>query len=121
VYKALTSAEEIQNTAAVKSWLCRIVVNTALDYLRKRARETPAAQLPEEGRGDVYQDMDTLKALDVLDEKERTVIVLRFFEDLRLQDVAQITGENLNTVKTTLYRSLKKLKVQLTENQSASL
>ena len=75
---------------------------------------------PEEGREDVYRDLDTLRALDVLDEKERTVIVLRFFEDLKLQDIADVTGDNLNTVKTILYRSLKKLKIQLTEGASAS-
>ena len=47
-----------------------------------------------------------MQALDLLDERERTVIVLRFSE-LKLQEIAQVTGENVNTVKTILYRSLK--------------
>ena len=55
------------------------------------------------------------KALDLLDERERTVIVLRFFQELKLQEIAQVTGENVNTVKTILYRSLKKLKLELSE------
>ena len=59
--------------------------------------------------------MDTLRALDVLDQRERTVIILRFFEDRKLQEIADIMDENLSTVKTILYRSLKKLKIHLTE------
>ena len=55
------------------------------------------------------------EALDLLDERERTVIVLRFFQELKLQEIAQVTGENVNTVKTILYRSLKKLKLELSE------
>ncbi|TWL67160.1 hypothetical protein CHCC15322_3906 [Bacillus licheniformis] len=35
-----------------------------------------------------------------------TIIVLRFFEDLKLEEIAEITGENLNTIKTRLYRGL---------------
>lgn len=42
-----------------------------------------------------------------LDDKSRTVIILRYFEDLKLEDIADIVGENLNTVKARLYRTLK--------------
>lgn len=120
VYKAIVNSGGIRSDCALRSWLCRIVVNTALDFLRKRSREILSETLPEEGKGDVYRDLDTLRALNALEEKERTVIVLRFFEDMRLQDIAEVTGDNLSTVKTILYRSLRKLKTQLTEGASAS-
>lgn len=120
VCKALARADDLQEDSAVKSWLFRILVNTALDLLRRQAKERPEDSLPEMGKEDVYRDLDTLRMLDALEERERTVIVLRFFEDLRLQDIAQITGQPLNTVKTILYRSLKKLKVELSEGESAS-
>lgn len=118
VYKAIANAAEVRRVDTIKGWLCRITVNTALDFLRRRAREVPAEQLPEEGREDTYQDTDVLRSLDILDKRERLVIVLRFFEDMKLQDIAGITGENLNTVKALLYRSLKKLKIHLTEGES---
>ena len=114
VYKAIANAAEVRRVDTIKGWLCRITVNTALDFLRRRAREVPAEQLPEEGREDTY----VLRSLDILDKRERLVIVLRFFEDMKLQDIAGITGENLNTVKALLYRSLKKLKIHLTEGES---
>lgn len=113
--KAIAGADALKNGDASRSWLFRITVNAALDILRRRGRETAAQELPETGREDAYRDLDTLRALDALDERERTVVVLRFFEDLKLQEIADVTGENLNTVKTILYRSLKKLKIRLTE------
>lgn len=119
-YKAISACHKLKDGTAVKSWLFRITANTALDLLRKRSRETVTDTLPEQGQEDVYRDLDTLKALDVLEEKERTVIVLRFFEDMKLQEIAAVTGDNLNSVKSILYRSLKKLKIQLTKGASAS-
>ena len=103
-FKAISRSADVRSPAAIRGWLCRIVVNTAMDVLRARSRQA-----------DVYQDTDLMQALDLLDERERTVIVLRFFQELKLQEIAQVTGENINTVKTILSRSLKKLKLELSE------
>ena len=48
-----------------------------------------------------------------LDEKYRSVIVLRFFEDMPIKDIAYILNVNENTVKTRLYTALKILKEDL--------
>lgn len=120
VYKAISSCSQIQRQEAIKSWLCRIVVNTALDFLRTRAKMVSPDEIPDSGREDTYQDPDILRALDILDERERTIVVLRFFQELKLQEIAEITGEKLNTVKSTLYRSLKKLRIQLSEGEIGS-
>ena len=50
---------------------------------------------------------------DVLDPKLKTVVMLRFFEDMKLEDIAAITGAPLSTVKSRLYKALKLLKVDL--------
>ena len=57
------------------------------------------------------------EALKILEPREKAVIVLRFFEDQKLEDIARTLQENTNTVKTILYRSLKKLRVELTEGE----
>lgn len=62
---------------------------------------------------DKYMDFDTIRALDVLNEKERAVIILRFFEEKKLDEIAAVLGMNGNTVKSILYRSLQKLKMEL--------
>lgn len=56
---------------------------------------------------DQYRDLELRTVLNQLDDKSRTIILLRYFEDLKLEDIADIVGDNLNTVKARLYRSLK--------------
>lgn len=66
---------------------------------------------------DNYEDFDLQKALDNLPDKYRTVVVLRYFEDLKIEEIAQILNENTNTVKTRLYKSLEKLRIKLIEEE----
>lgn len=113
VCKAMARCDAVRNEQAIRSWLCRIVVNTAMDQLRRRKREITLEQMPESGYEDTYSNPDLQRLLNGLNDRERTIVVLRFFEDMRLQDIADITGEKLNTVKTTLYRCLKKMRIQL--------
>jgi len=51
--------------------------------------------------------------LDNLPEKYRTVVILRYFEDLKIDEIAEILNENVNTIKTRLYKSLEKLGIKL--------
>ncbi len=88
-----------------------------MESLRGRQREISYEAPVEYGKEDVYMDFDTIDALDVLNEKERAVVVLRYFEDRKLQEIAAALEENLSTVKSILYRSLKKMKIKLTEGE----
>lgn len=121
VYKAMKKADTVNDEANVKSWLSRIVINTALDLLRARKKSTPLDELEERGIADAYPDFDLERALALLDAREQAVIVLRFFEDYKLKEIADVLDEKENTVKTILYRSLKKLKIQLNEGKNNEL
>ena len=117
VYKAIKNAGKVQQEAYIRTWLWRIVMNTAVDLIRSRKNETGLEEAGETGKEDTYQDFDTLEALNILEPREKAVIVLRFFEDQKLEDIARTLQENTNTVKTILYRSLKKLRMELTEGE----
>ena len=117
VYKAIKNAGKVQQEAYIRTWIWRIVMNTAVDLIRSRKNETGLEEAGETGKDDTYQDFDTLEALKILEPREKAVIVLRFFEDQKLEDIARTLQENTNTVKTILYRSLKKLRVELTEGE----
>ena len=77
----------------------------------------------EEGAGeqayteDQYEDIDLKRAIDGLEEQDKAVVILRFFEDMKLEEIAEILDENLNTVKSRLYRSIKKLRTVLANKQ----
>ena len=104
-YRAIRDCGKVKNKDYLSTWIYRIVVNTSLDMLRRKKKETPTE--------DHYQDLDLKQMINRLDDKSRTVIILRYFEDLKLEDIADIVGENLNTVKARLYRTLKKLRLEL--------
>ena len=117
VYKAIKHSASVKQESYIKTWLWRIVMNTALDFIIKNQKEIAVDAFYENGREDSYRDFDTIEALNVLTEKEKAVVVLRFFEDQKLSEIARTLNENTNTVKTILYRSLKKLKLELTEGE----
>ena len=111
-YKAIRDCNKVENPNYISTRIYRIVVNTCIDLLRKRQKnESIVGKLDEDvSYEDSYSNPDLKAALEQLDESEKTVIVLRYFEDLKLDDIARITDSNLNTVKARLYRGLKKLK-----------
>ena len=112
-YKAIRDCGQVKEQRYIGTWLYRIVVNTALDALRRRAREVALEEWQENSWQPSYAGLELWEILDRLDEKERTVVVLRYFHDLKLEDIARILGENVNTVKARLYRTLKKMRMEL--------
>lgn len=61
-FKAISRSADVRSPAAIRGWLCRIVVNTAMDVLRARSRQADAEHIPETGQEDVYQDTDLMQA-----------------------------------------------------------
>ena len=112
-YRAIRDCGKVKNKDYLSTWIYRIVVNTALDLLRKKKKETLTEDLPEIPVEAQYQETELRTILHQLDHKSKTIIILRYFEDLKLEDIADILGDNLNTVKARLYRSLKKLRLNL--------
>ena len=62
---------------------------------------------------DDYSQLTFMDMINILDEPYRVIIVLRFFEQMPLKDIAQLLELNENTVKTRLYRGLYLLKIDL--------
>lgn len=113
VVKALSNVQKLRRVETMRTWFYRILVNESLTYLRKNKRfvydESRLEQLQSKQR-DTAQEMDVWQAIQALPPKLRTVILLRFFEDMKLEEVAQVTQSNLSTVKTRLYKALDVLK-----------
>jgi RNA polymerase sigma-70 factor, ECF subfamily len=124
ICKALSSIKSLNDPALVRPWFYRIVVNTALDHIRRRKKHlyVEADRLEDwsPGSDDKYQDFDLREAIENLSTVNRTIIVLRYYEGLKLDEVASIMGENISTIKTRLYASLRKLRVELAEPDKAA-
>ena len=120
ILKALKSIDRLEEITYLKTWFYRIIVNTSIDFIRKHQRATVmdddvlSVHLPQ--LEDQMTDMDLQEVIDQLPPKYKTLIILRFFEDLQIDEIAVITGHNINTVKTRLYRALKKLRIEVGED-----
>ena len=57
--------------------------------------------------------MTLYSAIDDLSPELKTILILRFFEDMKLDEIAEITSLRLSTVKARLYKALKLLKIDM--------
>ncbi|QEY21430.1 MULTISPECIES: RNA polymerase sigma factor [unclassified Psychrobacillus] len=121
IQKALQSLHTLKDEQQLKSWFYKIVVRTAIDFLRKNKRiqvmNDEQLEFLTPHQNDTYENMDLNEALESLPSTLREVIVLRYFEDLKIEDVAYILDVNINTVKSRIYKALKLLKIELTEEE----
>ena len=115
VERALVKLPGLRDEARIKPWFCRILVNRSIDCLRRRrGSETVDESLPApDETGERAEALSLYAAVSKLPPKYRTVVVLRFFEDMKLQEVAEASGCNLNTAKSRLYKALELLRVEL--------
>lgn len=117
VFKAYISINKLKHPQYFKTWLTKIAVNCALDYIRKSQKIVYIDKDPEVKYTPGYREdtIDLHEALSGLDEKSRMVIVMRYFEDLPIKDIAEVLEMPLSSVKSVIYRGLEKLKVSMEE------
>ncbi len=113
VVKSLANIDRLREPAYLKTWFYRILLNECMNHFRKTKNLFPLneelAVQPVPGR-EPFERLDLYYAIDRLTLEEQTIIRLRFFEDLKLEEISRATGIKLNTVKTKLYKALKKLR-----------
>ena len=80
----------------------------------KKKQMVSLDELPtEQGQEDHYENIDLKRALDQMNPQDKAVIELRYFEDMKIEDIAKVLNENVNTIKSRLYRSMQKLKLKM--------
>lgn len=131
--KAFSRLSSFQQQSSFYTWLCRIAINTALDSLKRSGRSPVQAvedpelvqEGPAAGRGsgpipapDAGLETEeiariTQEVLEELPEIFRTVLVLREFEELAYQDIADTLGISIGTVESRLFRARARFREKL--------
>ncbi len=121
IVKALKKCRQLEDADKVKPWFYRIMTTTTYDFLRKQQRQLPTtdAQIEQQMEPcyDSYENPDLEDALTKLSFYEQTVLRLKYFEEMTFTQIASVMDENVNTVKTKLYRTLDTLKISLNEKE----
>jgi RNA polymerase sigma-70 factor (ECF subfamily) len=130
--RAHTALSSFRGDCAMSTWLMRIAVNLVRDHQRstklrfwKRAAMLDAAEMSErlpdtrsstEHRLIAQEKVGMVwRAVETLSERQRSIFLLRFVEELELPEIAEAMQLNLNTVKSHLYRALNAVKQQVGE------
>ncbi len=126
--RAFRRRDSLREEAAQTAWLYRIATHTALDRLRQFARRAPLesetdldqAEIAEPDSPSLQQTMERDEMsgcvqayLNRLSDSYRAVILLHDMHDLTAEEIAQLLGQSLSTVKIRLHRARIKLKAAL--------
>lgn len=115
IVKALKNISSLKEEKYVKTWFFRILINESLQYIKKNKKiityELEEIEDKIEWNDNITsEEIDVYKYIQSLNEKLKTVIMLRYFEDMKIEEIAKVTKTNENTVKSRLYKGLKELK-----------
>ncbi|HVT97329.1 MAG TPA: sigma-70 family RNA polymerase sigma factor [Acidobacteriaceae bacterium] len=134
--KAWSARHQFRGDSSLSTWLTRIAVNLMRDHLRSRSlrfwQKTRGSSLDvmdisdwiPDGRSSpesvaVARDRvaGVWRAVNDLSAHQRSVFVLRFVEEMELEEIATTIGMNLSTVKSHLYRALAAIRERLGETK----
>ncbi len=125
--KIWKNLESFQGNSALFTWLYRIATNEALTLLKKRKRTTEYSISDEDNsygdslQSDPYFDGTELQlklqqAIATLPEKQRIIFNLKYFEEMKYQEIAEITDTSVGSLKASYHHAAKKIEAYLKEH-----
>ncbi len=117
--KTYAAWRNVKEPAAAPAYARTVLVNTATSWFRRRSwrNERPTESLPETGAvSDPSSRPALLDALETLAPRQRAVVVLRYYDDLSVREVARILGIAEGTVKSQTSDALARLRRVLGED-----
>lgn len=110
---------QVRDPARFKGWLFKLLTRAAWKYCHKRGREEPVAEFFEDSANAVESALSAVlrteqsrrlyEAVRALDDKQRTVVVLYYFNDMAVRDIARVMECREGTVKSRLFAARRNL------------
>lgn len=117
-YRAFKSIKNLKEPKYLKTWMIKIAISCSIDVLRKQKKVVELnlkveKVLSSKEEKDVSLSMTLENLIQLLNEKEKKVIILRYYFDFTIKEVSETLNIPLGTTKTILYRGLNKLREEL--------
>ena len=117
IMKAFTSLKTLKQEEYFYTWLTRILINTAKNSIKKEYKYLPLDVEPQNNFPAINEDyLDLYMALERLEDSERELIQLKFFEDMTFSEISNVLDISENTIKSRYYKILPKLEKFLQED-----
>ena len=124
--KAWNSLDKFRGDAQISTWLYRIAINETLAFLKKKQLETISIdsehhELAETIESDAYFCGDTTdalfrKAIATLPDKQRLVFNMKYFEDMKYEEMSDLLDTSVGALKASYHIAVKKIESFLEEN-----
>ncbi|MBQ5337347.1 MAG: sigma-70 family RNA polymerase sigma factor [Oscillospiraceae bacterium] len=113
IMKAFENFSQLREQQYFKSWITRIVINEAYAICRKNKNLQSMEEMTTEPAYSDYHD-EMWEIVNTLDEEFRTVIIMFYYNDIPINEIAEYLDIAPGTVKSRLNRGRKKLKELIT-------
>ena len=125
--KAWTSIENFRGAAKLSTWLYKIAINESLSFLEKERKhanvsmDDEATHLIHAIEADTNIDGDELKlklrkAIAMLPEKQRLVFNMRYYDEMKYEQISNILGTSVGALKASYHLAVKKIEQYFEEN-----
>ncbi len=120
--KALTKIYLLKKTEGLNAWFYRILVRTIYDYTRrsrlfKTSTSEQVEMIEDENNQLSNQTIDLINFIQKLPPKYKTVIILKFYEDLTYEEISTVTHLPVSTVKSQVKKALEILRKEVMINE----
>ncbi len=116
--KAWSALDSFRGESKISTWLYRIAVNESINFLEKKKRgistDTSDRSVADTLLGDPYFDGDEtqrqlLHAINLLPDKQRTVFNLKYFQEMKYEEMSQILQTSVGALKASYHHAVKKI------------
>lgn len=125
--KAWSNLNYFRGEAKLSTWLYRIALNESLNFLNKQRAQNQLSFDDEEAmalnklESDPYFDGDHTqllfeKAIQTLPEKQRMVFNLKYFQEMKYEEISEILGTSVGALKASYHHAVKKIEEFLSQN-----
>lgn len=117
-YRAMINIKKLKKSQYFKTWITRIVINCSLNFIKKGNTVYPLNDeiKIEPMNVSIDEKLDLYNAIDLLRDKYKTVIILKYFNDMTIENISKVMETPENTVKTYLRRAKENLSKILKED-----
>lgn len=125
--KVFQHLKNFKGESKLFSWMYRIATNEAITFINNKAKrngttsEAMQTRIVENLRADTYFDGNEIqiklqKAIHLLPQKQQLVFKMRYYEEIKYEDMSEILGTSVGALKASYHHAVKKIENYMTSN-----